>query len=191
MSGRRSALFAGGAQRLTRPAALPKTERVRGNFSDALWRVFNQFVCIVAFGMSQQGALMKPQNIVIALVLIAGGASLSAVAQWPAISRTAGGARRNRFHGAAPAGQRRTRQPSPVAATRRASDSPPSSNPVRFGHGSAPPALTSPSPSGTLPTPWRASPACPCDRRRRSGSRARSRSSPRRSPPWCRPRRCP
>ena len=36
--------------------------------------------------MSQKALLMKPQNIVIALVLIAGGISLSAVAQWPAIS---------------------------------------------------------------------------------------------------------
>jgi hypothetical protein len=36
--------------------------------------------------MSQKALLMKPQNIVIALVLIAGAASLSAVAQWPAIS---------------------------------------------------------------------------------------------------------
>src|ERR1035441_10733107 len=33
MSGRRPALFAGGAERLTHPAALPKTERARGNFS--------------------------------------------------------------------------------------------------------------------------------------------------------------
>ena len=36
--------------------------------------------------MSQKALLMKPQNIVIALVLIAGGISLSAMAQWPAIS---------------------------------------------------------------------------------------------------------
>ena len=36
--------------------------------------------------MSQKALLMKPQNIVIALTLIAGAASLSAVAQWPAIS---------------------------------------------------------------------------------------------------------
>ena len=36
--------------------------------------------------MSQKALLMKPQNIVIALVLIAGGISLSALAQWPAIS---------------------------------------------------------------------------------------------------------
>ena len=36
--------------------------------------------------MSQKASLMKPQNIVIALVLIAGAASLSAEAQWPAIS---------------------------------------------------------------------------------------------------------
>ena len=36
--------------------------------------------------MSQKALLMRPQNIVIALVLIAGAASLSAVAQWPAIS---------------------------------------------------------------------------------------------------------
>jgi len=50
-----------------------------------LWRAFNQFVLIVAFGTSQKALLMKTQNIVIALVLIAGGASLSAVAQWPAI----------------------------------------------------------------------------------------------------------
>ena len=36
--------------------------------------------------MSQKALLMKPQNIVIALALIAGGISLSALAQWPAIS---------------------------------------------------------------------------------------------------------
>ena len=36
--------------------------------------------------MSQKALLMKPQNIVIALVIIAAGASLSAVAQWPALS---------------------------------------------------------------------------------------------------------
>ena len=36
--------------------------------------------------MSQKALLMKPQNIVIALLLIAGGVSLSAVAEWPAIS---------------------------------------------------------------------------------------------------------
>jgi hypothetical protein len=36
--------------------------------------------------MSQKASLMKPQNIVIALALIAGVASLSAVTQWPAIS---------------------------------------------------------------------------------------------------------
>jgi hypothetical protein len=36
--------------------------------------------------MSQKALLMKPQNIVIVLVLIAVGASLSAVAEWPAIS---------------------------------------------------------------------------------------------------------
>ena len=36
--------------------------------------------------MSQKALLMKPQNIVIALALIAGAASLSALAQWPAIS---------------------------------------------------------------------------------------------------------
>ena len=36
--------------------------------------------------MSQKALLMKPQNIVIALLIIAGGISLSAVAQWPAIS---------------------------------------------------------------------------------------------------------
>jgi hypothetical protein len=36
--------------------------------------------------MSQKALLMKPQNFVIALVLIAGGVSLSALAQWPAIS---------------------------------------------------------------------------------------------------------
>ena len=36
--------------------------------------------------MSQKALLRKPQTIVIALVLIADGISLSAVAQWPAIS---------------------------------------------------------------------------------------------------------
>jgi hypothetical protein len=36
--------------------------------------------------MSQKALLMKPQNIVIGLLIIAGGISLSAVAQWPAIS---------------------------------------------------------------------------------------------------------
>ena len=36
--------------------------------------------------MSQKALLMKPQNIVIALVIIAAGASLSAVAEWPALS---------------------------------------------------------------------------------------------------------
>ena len=42
---------------------------------------------IVAFGRSEKGALVKAQIIVIALVLIAGGAGLSAVPQWPAISK--------------------------------------------------------------------------------------------------------
>ena len=36
--------------------------------------------------MSQKALLMKPQYIVIALMLIAGGASLSVLAQWPALS---------------------------------------------------------------------------------------------------------
>ena len=36
--------------------------------------------------MSQKALLMKPQNIVIGLLIIAVGISLSAVAQWPAIS---------------------------------------------------------------------------------------------------------
>ena len=36
--------------------------------------------------MSQKALLMKPQNIVIGLLIIAGGISLSAMAQWPAIS---------------------------------------------------------------------------------------------------------
>ena len=52
----------------------------------ALSRVFNQFVFIVAFGMGQKGSLMKPQIIVIALVLIAGGVSLSVVSQRPLTS---------------------------------------------------------------------------------------------------------
>ena len=42
---------------------------------------------IVAFGRREKGALVKAQIIVIALVLIAGGAGLSAVPQWPAISK--------------------------------------------------------------------------------------------------------
>ena len=36
--------------------------------------------------MSQKALLMKPQNIVIGLLIIAVGISLSAVAQWPTIS---------------------------------------------------------------------------------------------------------
>ena len=36
--------------------------------------------------MSQKALLMKPQNIVIGLLIIAVGISLFAVAQWPAIS---------------------------------------------------------------------------------------------------------
>jgi hypothetical protein len=43
-------------------------------------------VFIVAFGTSQKALLMKPQNFVIALMLIAAGASLSVVAEWPALS---------------------------------------------------------------------------------------------------------
>ena len=63
--------------------------------------------------MSQIALLMKPENIVIALVLIDGGVSLSAVAQWPAIfEQQVAPAEID----AAPTGQRRTRQPSPVPA---------------------------------------------------------------------------
>jgi len=51
-----------------------------------LWRGFNLFVFIVAFGTSQKALLMKPQNIVIALVIVAAGAGLSTLAEWPAVA---------------------------------------------------------------------------------------------------------
>ena len=57
-----------------------------GKLRPALSRIFNQLAFIVAFGRSQKGLLMKPQIVVIAFVLIAGGASLSAVAEWPVTS---------------------------------------------------------------------------------------------------------
>jgi hypothetical protein len=44
-------------------------------------------VLIVAFGRREKVALVKAQIIVITLVLVAGGASLSALPQWPAISK--------------------------------------------------------------------------------------------------------
>src|SRR5665811_389025 len=155
MSGRRPALFAGGAKRLTRPAALPKTERARGNFSVRFGAPSMNLCLLWRWDEPESFADETAEHCDCACAHCRCRKSLRAGAMARDL-RTAGGARRIRFHGAAPAGQRRTRQPPPVSAT------PSPDEPCRL---LIPPdrkqqqrvlALTSPSPFGTLPTPWAA-----------------------------------